>query len=151
MWIVQYVPNSNSSKILWLSSLPTSLISIWSKMILLSSGQHFPKTRRPSRMDNSHADSQNCTKTILVRDFMPILVISMSGEDPIKIKSLCLSSIFPIKCVWETKEQVTLIWVIWSVQYFIAVLVNCKSDEDLIKNEIAIVRTAFFYEVLKDR
>ena len=44
---------------------------------------------------------------------------------------------------------------IWSkielVQNFLAVLITCKSDEDSIKNEIAIVWTTFFlvYEALK--
>ena len=37
------------------------------------------------------------------------------------------------------------------IQDFIAVLITCKSDEDSIKNEIAIIQTTFskVYEALK--
>ena len=43
------LPPYSSSKILWLSLLPASLMKIRSKLKSLLSGQHFPKSMRPSR------------------------------------------------------------------------------------------------------
>ena len=49
----------------------------------LSSGQRFPKSKKPSRVCDSHAYCRNRAK-IEVRDFMHVLVISKFHEDLIK-------------------------------------------------------------------
>ena len=48
-------PNSNVSESLCLSLLSLSLMKVQSKVKLLSSRQHFPKSMRPSRVGYSHA------------------------------------------------------------------------------------------------
>ena len=80
-------PKSNSSKILWFSLLPASLMTIRSKMKLLSSEPHFPKFMRPSRTGNSLmpiVKSSPKSSCVLVRDFMPVLITCKFDEDPIK-------------------------------------------------------------------
>ena len=74
-------PKSNSSNILWLSSLLASLTKIQSKMKSLSSGQHFPKLMGPSRVGNSNVNSRKRAEIELVRDFKPAFVISKFDED----------------------------------------------------------------------
>ena len=72
------------------------------------------------------------------------------------MKSLTSGQHFPSFRPTETKWQVTHvkspIWPkIQLIQDFMAILKTCKSDEDSIKNEIAIVRTTIYhvYETLK--
>ena len=47
-------------------------------------GQHFPKSMRPSRAGNTHANSRKKAKIELVRDFMTSFFICMFDEDLIK-------------------------------------------------------------------
>ena len=112
MWKVQSDPKLNLSKILWLSSLPASLMKIWSKMKLVSSRQHFSKSIRPSRAGNSHANSRNWAKIKLVRDFMPVLIICMFDEDLIKTEVGMVQTTFSPLYVWEINGQVTLMWMV---------------------------------------
>ena len=51
---------------------------------------------------------------------------------------------------FATQGQVTLKWIVWSgrnprklIQDSMAILVSCKIDKDLIKSEVAIIRTTF--------
>ena len=100
---------------------------------------------------NSHANSGKWDKIELVPDFMTVLILCKFDEDPIKNGCYCPDIMFPIICLWETKGQVTLIRKVLSapklelLQDFLAVLIiyTCKSDENSIKNEFAIVRTTF--------
>ena len=128
-----------------MSLLPARLMKIRFKMKSLSSGRHFPKPMGPSSAGNSHANKAT------VRNFMPVLVIFKFDEDLIKMKSLSprqhLFFSIILVCLCETKGQVTLMLIVWPktehVQDFMTVLIICKSGEDLIKNEVAVVRTTF--------
>ena len=61
---------------------------------------------RPMRVDNSRASGRNWTKIERVRKFMPVLIICMFDEDPIK-NGRYRTDIFPIICLQETKWQIT--------------------------------------------
>ena len=91
--------------------------------------------------------------------WVTLMPIAETGPKSNLSEILCLSSlsdkngrfcpdhIFSIICHCETKGQVTLMWIFCSgpklVQNVMAVCIICKSDEDLIKNEVAIVWTLF--------
>ena len=62
-------------------------------MKLLSSREHFLKSMRTSRADNSHANNRNWVIIELGRDFMPVLVIFKFDKDPIK---------YEVVIVWRT-------------------------------------------------
>ena len=100
-----------------------------SKMKSLSS-EHFPKYMRPIRVGNYHADIQNWTKIKLVPDVMPVLIICMFDEDPIKSEIAIVRTLFPppppppphththptpIVCLWESKRQVTQMHIATSI------------------------------------
>ena len=112
MWIVRSVPKSNSSKILWLSSLPASLVKIRPEMKPLSSGQHF--------IFRTQLGSQGQVTLMPIVKSWPTSILS---------EILCLSrylhvwrrlhrkwsryrldNTFRIICLWEIKGQVTLMW-----------------------------------------
>ena len=133
MWIVWSDPKTNLSKILWLSSLPASLMKIWSKMKLLSSRQHFLMSMRPSRAV-THA---NCGKWAEIKLVCPCylpLSLQVWQRSNQKWSHYHPDNIFPIICLWETKGQVTLMICpkIKLIQDFMVVLITCKSDEDSI-------------------
>ena len=88
-------PKSNMSKFLWLSIISTSLMKIKSKMKSLSSRQHFPKSMRPLKVGNSHANNWKWAKIKLVQDFMPVLVICKFDEESMKMKLLSFWQHFP--------------------------------------------------------
>ena len=76
------------------------------KKKMLSSGQHFPKSMRPSRAGSSRANSRKWVKTELVRDFMPVLIICMFDED----------------CI---KNEVAIVWTTFS-QLYVCERLKCK-------------------------
>ena len=79
----------------------------------LASGQHFPKSVRPSRVGNSHTNSSICPKIERVQDFM-IVLITCKFDDH-KWNRYCPDNICPIICLWEAKGKVTLMLIFRSV------------------------------------
>ena len=105
MWIVRSAPNSNWSKILWLCSVPTNLIKTQSKKKSLSSGQHFPKSLRPSRARILHANGRKRAKIELFRDFMPFLVICKFDENSIKKVAIVRTTFSPLHVYGRLKGK----------------------------------------------
>ena len=66
--------NSNSSEILFLSSLPASLTKIESTLNALAWRHRFPQNIRHSRASNSKVNGPIRPEIELFRDFMPALV-----------------------------------------------------------------------------
>ena len=93
MWIVWSDPKTNLSKILWLSSLPASLMKIWSKMKLLSS-RHFLMSLRLSRAV-THANCGKWAKIKLVLSLLPALESASLTKIQSKMKSLSSRQHFP--------------------------------------------------------
>ena len=65
------------------------------KIKWLSSGQHFPKSMRPSRVGNCHVSSLKRARIEFDRDFMPVLIICKFNEVRSKMKSLSSVQCFP--------------------------------------------------------
>ena len=76
---------SNSSEMLWMSSLPASMKKIQSKMKGLEWTQHYTAFFfRRARADNSGVGSGIRLEFELVQAFMYVLVTCKNEEDPIK-------------------------------------------------------------------
>ena len=78
-------PNSNSSKLLYLSSLPAKMKKIQSKMKELESQQDFPNYKSMGIFSDVQGQlTRIWLKFKLVRDIMVVLVSCKYEEDPIK-------------------------------------------------------------------
>ena len=90
---VEFCRNSNSSKLLWLSSLPTRMKKIQSKMKALECYQDFPHYKhmgfffRRSRAATSAVPSRIWPKFELISRYIIVVLITCKyEEDPIKNK-----------------------------------------------------------------
>ena len=88
--------NSNSSKNLWLSKLPASLITIWSKIRVLWCPQQF----RCSRASNSKANSPIWPKIELVRDLCVSRYLHVWRRSNQKWRHYHVHNVFPIISLW---------------------------------------------------
>ena len=128
--------------------LSASLIKMRSKMKSRSSGQHFPKSMRPSREGNSHVNSRKWAKIELVRDFMHTLIICKFDEDSIKNEVTIVLPTFSHICLWEAKGQVILMWTVrFAPKSNTTRFYGCPHYLQVwwkfYQNEIAIIRTTF--------
>ena len=82
--LVESGHNSNSSGILWFSSLPASMKKIKSKMKALECLQDYMTFFRCSRTTNSEDSGRILSKFELIQAFIVVLVTCKNEEDPIK-------------------------------------------------------------------
>ena len=75
---------SNSSKILWLYSLPAKMKKIRSKMKALECSQHYKQFFRRARADNSGVGGGIWPKVELIQALMHVLVTCKNENDRIK-------------------------------------------------------------------
>ena len=75
---------SNSSKNLWLSSLPAKMKKILSKMKALECSQHYTAIFRRTRAENSGVGCGIWPKFELIQAFMHVRVTCKNEDDPIK-------------------------------------------------------------------
>ena len=75
---------SNSSKTLWLFSLPAKMKKIRSKMKALECSQHFTAIFRLARADNSGVGGGIWPKFELIQAFMHVFVTCKNEDDRIK-------------------------------------------------------------------
>ena len=74
----------NSSKTLWLSSLPAKMKKIRSKMKALECSQHYTSIFRRTRADNSGVGGGIWSKFELMQAFMHVLITCKNEDDRIK-------------------------------------------------------------------
>ena len=132
---------------LCLSRLSATIIKIQSKINRLCSG----KSRI---LGLCGTKGQVTPKSIVrsgpefVREFMPVQIIWKPHKDSIKTKQAILRTRSK-KLFFGTQRQVFPKWRVWSgrnsnsSQILMAVLVICEFEVDLIKSEVAILRTTF--------
>ena len=72
---------SNSSEMLWMSSLPASMKKIQSKMKALEWTQHYTAFFRRARADNSGVGVGIWSKFELIQAFMHVLVTCKNEDD----------------------------------------------------------------------
>ena len=77
---------SNSSEMLWMSSLPVSMVKIPSKMKALEGTQHYTAIFKSARADNSGVGVGIWPKFELIQAFMHVLVTCKNDDDRIKNK-----------------------------------------------------------------
>ena len=94
-------------KILWLSSLPESLMKSWSKMNLLSSDNIFIRLWGPQGWVTLMPIAETGPKSNLPKILCLPSLSAKFDEDSIKNEVYCLDNIFTIICLWETKGLVT--------------------------------------------
>ena len=107
-------------------------------------GKHFPRCVGPSTACNFHVNSRKSAKK---SNLSNILCISLLSASLIKTEaSIIQTAFFSIICLWETNSHVKSPTCpqIELVKDFMVVLITCKSDEDFIKNEMAIIPITFF-------
>ena len=75
---------SNSSEMLWMSSLPASMKKIRSKMKALVWTQHYTEIFRRARADNSGVGVGIWPKFELIQAFMHVLVTCKNEDDRFK-------------------------------------------------------------------
>ena len=75
---------SNSSEMLWMSSLPASMKKIRSKMKALECSQHYTSIFRLARADNSGDGGGIWPKFELIQAFMHVLVTCKNEDDQFK-------------------------------------------------------------------
>ena len=93
-------------------------------------------------------------KIKLIQTFMGVLVTCKNEEDPLKMKvqewSQQISHCKYMQIFYDAQEKITPQSEVGSnlkfklIQAFMVVLVTCKNEEDLIKNEGARVVTTIF-------
>ena len=79
--LVRSVRISNSSEMLWMSSLPASMKKIQSKLEALECSQHYTSFFRRARADNSGVGGGIWPKFELIQAFMHILVTCKNQND----------------------------------------------------------------------
>ena len=120
-----------------------------SQLKSLSSRQHFQKPMGSSGRVTLIPVIETEPKSNL-QEILLVLIIFKFDEDPIKNKVATVWTTFSPLYVYgrqkagSSHKNNLICPKIKLVQDFMAVLITCKSDEDSIKNEIAIVQTTFF-------
>ena len=82
--LVRSCPISNSSEMLWLSSLPAKMKKIRSKMKAIECSQHHSQFFRRARADNSGVGGGIWPKFELIQAFMHVLVTCKNEDDRFK-------------------------------------------------------------------
>ena len=85
---------SNSSKTLWLSSLPAKLKKIRSKIEALECSQHNTSIFRRARADNSGVGGGICPKCELIQAFKHVLLTCKNEVHQIKTEGARVFTIF---------------------------------------------------------
>ena len=143
----------NSSKPLWLYSLPAKMKKIRSKMKALECSQHYTSIFRRARADNSGVGGGIWSKFELIQAFMHVLVTCKNEDHRIKNEGARVFTRFlPIKVYGDFSRcpraaYSAVLNPIWPnfelVRDVIDVLITCKNEEDPIKNEGIRVFTTF--------
>ena len=147
----EFSQNSNSSKLLSLSSLPARMKKIQSKMKELDCSQDFPHNKSKGifftrlRAANSAVLGRIWLKFELVRDIIDVLVTCKYEEDQIKNeRARVLTRLYDV-FLDATYSEVSggILPKFELIQAFIVVLVTVKNEENPIKNKGARVLTKF--------
>ena len=85
---------SNSSEMLWMSSLPASMKKIRSKMKALECSQYIQQFFRRARADNSGLGGGIWPKFELIQAFMHVLVTCKNEDDRFKNRGARVFTIF---------------------------------------------------------
>ena len=141
---------SISFEMLWMFSLPASMMKIRSKMKALECSQHFPHYNPIVAMETSGRIWPNFK---LIQALIHVLITCKYEKDPIKnSRENVMTSFSPLKVygnffICSRAANSAVLGPIWPnfelVRDVMDVLVTCKYEEDPIKNEGARVLTTF--------
>ena len=115
MWKVRSAAKSKSSKILWLSSLPVNLTKIDQKWNRYHPNNIFRSLWGPQGRLTLMPIVETWPNWTCPRFYICPRYLHVWCRSDQKWNRCRPDNVFPIKCLWETKGQVPLMWIVRSV------------------------------------